>query len=98
MATLGNKPTSNAFFMLVGKHAGTHQLLVEYMASGFKVYMRNYYSSTWGAWVRVYTTIDKPSLGDIGAASSGHTHGAATQTANGFMSAADKKKLDRRRI
>lgn len=94
VATLGNKPTSNAFFMLVGKHAGTHQLLVEYMASGFKVYMRNYYSSTWGAWVRVYTTIDKPSLGDIGAASSGHTHGAATQTANGFMSAADKKKLD----
>lgn len=42
----------------------------------------------------MYTTIDKPSLGDIGAAASGHTHGAATQSANGLMSAADKKKLD----
>lgn len=94
VSTLSNCPTSNAFFMLVGKHAGTFQLLVEYMVSGFKVYVRNYYSSTWGAWVRMYTTIDKPSLGDIGAAASGHTHGAATQSANGLMSAADKKKLD----
>ena len=64
------------------------------MTSGFKVYMRNYYNSTWGSWVRTYTTIDKPTLSDIGAASSGHSHSAATQSANGLMSAADKKKLD----
>ena len=94
VATLSNRPTGNAFFMIVGKHAGTFQLVVEYMASGFKAHMRNYYNGTWGAWVRIYTTIDKPSPGDIGAAASGHTHGAATQTANGLMSAADKKKLD----
>lgn len=31
---------------------------------------------------------------NIGAATSGHTHSAATQSANGFMSATDKKKLD----
>lgn len=90
VATLSNRPTGNA----VGKHAGTFQLVVEYMASGFKAYMRNYYNGTWGAWARIYTTIDKPSTGDIGAAASGHTHGAATQSANGLMSAADKKKLD----
>ena len=94
VATLSNRPTGNAFFMIVGKHAGTFQLVVEYMASGFKAHMRNYYNGTWGAWVRIYTTIDKPSLGDIGAAASGHTHGAATQSTNGLMSAADKKKLD----
>jgi len=94
VATLSNRPTGNAFFMIVGKHAGTYQMLVEYMTSGFKVYMRNYYSSTWGSWVRAYTTIDKPTLSDIGAASSGHSHSAATQSANGLMSAADKKKLD----
>lgn len=94
VATLSNRPTGNAFFMIVGKHAGTYQMLVEYMTSGFKVYMRNYYNSTWGSWVRTYTTIDKPTLSDIGAASSGHSHSAATQSANGLMSAADKKKLD----
>ncbi len=94
VATMSNKPTNNAFFMLVGKHAGTCQVLVEYMTSGFKVYMRNYYNGTWGAWVRMYTTIDKPSLSDIGAAASGHSHSAASTSAAGLMSAADKKKLD----
>lgn len=94
VATLSNKPTGNAFFMIVGKHAGTYQLLVEYMTAGFKVYMRNYYNSAWGTWVRAYTTIDKPTISDIGAASSGHSHSEATQSANGLMSAADKKKLD----
>lgn len=94
VATLSNKPTGNAFFMIVGKHAGTYQLLVEYMTASFKVYMRNYYNSAWGAWVRAYTTIDKPTISDIGAASSGHSHSEATQSANGLMSAADKKKLD----
>lgn len=94
VATLSNKPTSNAFFLVVGKHAGTYQLLVEYMTAGFKMYMRNYYNGTWGSWVRAYTTIDKPTLSDIGAASSGHSHSAATQSAAGLMSAADKKKLD----
>ena len=94
VATMSNKPTNNAFFMLVGKHAGTFQMLAEYMTSGFKVYIRNYYNSAWGAWVRVYTTIDKPTLSDIGAASSGHSHSAASTSAAGLMSAADKKKLD----
>ena len=34
------------------------------------------------------------SLAEIGAAASSHSHGAATQSANGFMSANDKKRLD----
>lgn len=33
-------------------------------------------------------------LTTIGAATSGHVHSVATQSANGFLSAADKKKLD----
>ena len=35
-----------------------------------------------------------PTAAEIGAASSTHTHNAATQSAAGFMSAADKTKLD----
>lgn len=74
VATLTNSPTTNAFFMVVGKHAGTSQTLIEYMASGFHIYHRNYYNGTWGGWVRLYTTIDKPSASDVGAAASSHTH------------------------
>ena len=35
-----------------------------------------------------------PTAAEIGAATSSHSHNAATQSAAGFMSAADKKKLD----
>lgn len=34
------------------------------------------------------------SYGDVGAAAEGHVHDVATQSANGFMSATDKTKLD----
>ena len=58
-ATLLNCPTTNAFSLLVERHAGIKQTLTEYMASGAKTYSRNFYGS-WGAWYRVYTTIDAP--------------------------------------
>ena len=59
-ATLKNCPTGNAFFMIVGQHAGTYQRIIEYMTSSPKVYFRNYYDSTWGPWYREYTTCDAP--------------------------------------
>lgn len=67
VATLGNRPTTNAFGMIVNTHAGLNQLLIEYMTSGFKIYTRNEYHSNWSSWVRLYTTIDKPSASDVGA-------------------------------
>ena len=60
VATLSNTPTNNAFFMIVGKHAGTYQEVIEYMTASPKRYMRNYYNNTWGSWYRVYTTADAP--------------------------------------
>ena len=57
--TMTNCPTANAFTMEVYKHAGTHQRLVEYLASGTpKIYWRNLYNGTWLAWQREYTTLD----------------------------------------
>lgn len=61
-ATLLNCPTTNAFTLVVTKHAGFNQMLIEYMTSGYKIYTRNYYNGVWGAWNRVYTEIDKPSV------------------------------------
>ena len=71
---LKNCPTRNAFALEVLSSAGTTQKLYEYMASGQKVYTRNYYDNAWGEWKRVYTTADKPTAGEIGAAASSHSH------------------------
>lgn len=79
-ATLTNCPTDNAFTLIVSRHAGYNQLLIEYMTSGYKIYARNLYNSTWGSWIRLYTTIDKPTLSEIGAAASSHDHSAANIT------------------
>lgn len=59
-ATLTNCPTANAFALAVLTHAGTCQVLVEYMSGSHKVYHRNLYSGTWGSWCRLYTTVDAP--------------------------------------
>ena len=79
-AGLKNCPTQNAFALEVLSSAGTTQKLYEYMAYGQKVYTRNYYDNAWGEWKRVYTTADKPTAGEIGAAASSHTHTKAQIT------------------
>ncbi|MEZ3487314.1 MAG: hypothetical protein K1W22_12200 [Lachnospiraceae bacterium] len=60
VATFTSCPTKNAFFMIVGKHAGTYQEVIEYMTASPKRFMRNLYNGAWGSWYRVYTTADAP--------------------------------------
>nr|DAT38259.1 MAG TPA: Baseplate component [Caudoviricetes sp.] len=74
VATLLNCPSRHAFSLLVEKHAGTRQTLTEYMREPFHIFVRNKYSNTWGPWHRIYTTIDKPTPAEIGAAATSHTH------------------------
>lgn len=74
VATLLNCPSRNAFSLFVEKHAGIKQTLTEYMRSPFKIFVRNKYGNAWGAWQRIYTTIDKPTPAEIGAAAASHTH------------------------
>lgn len=73
VSTLVNCPTNNPFFMVVGEHAieGFYQRIIEYAVDSPKIYFRNYYSTAWGNWHREYTTVDKPTPADIGAASAG---------------------------
>lgn len=77
--TLQNKPTRHAFFMVVGYHAlannGVYQRIVEYLLSNPKIYFRNSYDNNFGAWHREYSTVDKPTPADIGAASVGELTG-----------------------
>ena len=64
-ATLTNSPTDRAFFLIVGKSNSVYQEVVEFLTSNQKRYMRNKYSSTWGAWVRIYTSADpQPSVAE----------------------------------
>lgn len=74
VATLTNCPTSYAFTMIVTKHAGHNQWLIEYVTSNPKVWTRNYYNGTWGSWYRVYTTANKPTASEVGAAATNHAH------------------------
>lgn len=52
-ATLKNCPTTDAFFLETGKHAGVYQRLVEYITSNPRTFERNCYSGTWGAWKNI---------------------------------------------
>lgn len=53
VTTFKNSPTTMAFFMEVGKHAGVYQRIVEYTVSNPKTYERNYYSDSWGTWKNI---------------------------------------------
>ena len=73
-AGLKNCPTKIAFAMEVLLNAGVTQKVYEYDSSVPKVYIRNFYDSAWGEWKRIYTTADKPTAGEIGAAAASHSH------------------------
>jgi hypothetical protein len=68
VGTLTNCPTTIAFCLHVGKHAGIYQRLVEYNPNTPKVFFRNKDDTgKWGNWHREYTTANKPTPSDIGA-------------------------------
>lgn len=73
-AGLKHCPTQIAFAMEVLLNAGVTQKLYEYDSSVPKVYIRNFYDSAWGEWKRVYTTANKPTLSELGAAAASHSH------------------------
>lgn len=79
-ATFLNCPTTMSFALIVTKHAGCNQTLIEHTYYDYKIYTRNMYDNMWSSWNRVYTTMDKPSASDVGAAPSSHTHGASDIT------------------
>lgn len=63
VATFTNCPTTNAFAMIVTRHAGYNQKIIEYHtnATTSRIYMRNYYSNAWGSWYQIYHSGNLPS-------------------------------------
>ena len=80
VATLSNSPTTNAFTLIVTQHAGTNQLLIEYMTATPRIFTRNKFQTAWGSWYEIYHTGQKPTASEIGAAASSHNHSAANIT------------------
>lgn len=92
--TCTNKPSRvDNFGMLVFQTAGGWWSQLLY-GSDDDLYTRRWVSDSWTSWSKIYTTTNKPTASEIGAAAASHTHSAATTSSNGFMSSTDKSKLD----
>lgn len=78
--TCTNKPSGvDNFGMFVIQSAGGWQTQFLY-GSNHVMYTRTYIGGTWTSWVEVYTSANKPTASEIGAAASSHNHSAANIT------------------
>lgn len=96
--TLTNCPTNKAFHLEVYAHAGVRQVLYTYIDKDNWAYERNWSGSggngnRWDEWRRIPTDLDIASL-NSSKANTNHTHSVVTASANGFMAASHKVKLD----
>lgn len=84
--TCTNKPSGvDNFGMFVIQSAGGWQTQFLY-GSNDVTYTRAYHGGTWTSWVEVYTSANKPTASEIGAAAASHTHAASAIT-SGTLSA-----------
>lgn len=89
-----NKPSGiDNFGMFVMRTANGWYTQVLY-GSDDDIWTRRWASSNWTSWVKIYSTGNKPTVSDIGAAAADHSHEDATISTSGMMSASDKQKLD----
>lgn len=89
-----NKPSGiDNFGMFVMQTANGWYTQVLY-GSDDDIWTRRWASSNWTSWVKIYSTGNKPTVSDIGAAAADHSHENATISTSGMMSASDKEKLD----
>lgn len=95
-AEIANIPsgTSGAGFLLwvvsmYGKEAGYSGTVLQIFMGGASantpIWIRRGSAGSWSAWQEVYTSTNKPTPAEIGAATSGHTHSNATTSAAGFL-------------
>ena len=78
--TCTNKPSGiDNFGMFVFQSAGGWWTQVLY-GSDDDIWTRRYASSSWTTWVKFYSTGNKPTASEIGAAASSHNHSAANIT------------------
>lgn len=75
-----NANSADHFYLRVARSASGH--FMQYMYSEGKSYTRftTNGASNWSSWYRIYSTGDKPTASDIGAAASSHNHSASNIT------------------
>ena len=89
-----NKPSGiDNFGMIVMRTASGWYTQILY-GSDNNIYVRNWNSSAWTSWTKMYSTNAKPSAADIGAAASSHRHADVTTGASGFATPAMLTKLN----
>ena len=87
--TCTNKPSGiDNFGMFVIQSAGGWQTQFLY-GSNDVTYTRAYHGGTWTSWVEMYTSANKPTASEIGAAAASHTHSIAN--VSGLQAALDGK-------
>lgn len=93
--TLSNCPITAAFNMVVGYGNGTTSYLYQeltHFLTGVKYYRAYAVSDKkWNEWKANYTSANKPTLDDLGAAPTGHGLGTVASTHNGEFISALKK-------
>ena len=89
--TCTNKPSGvDNFGMFVFQTAGGWWTQMLY-GSDDDLYTRRWNGTNWSSWSKVYTTTNKPTASDIGAAASSHTHNyAGSSSAGGAATSANK--------
>lgn len=91
--TCTNKPSGvDNFGMFVFQTAGGWYTQLLY-GSDDDIYTRRWVSDSWTSWSKIYTTTNKPTASEIGAATSSHTHKYAGSSSAGG-SATSAVKLD----
>lgn len=84
--TCTNKPSGvDNFGMFVIQSAGGWQTQFLY-GSNDVTYTRAYHGGTWTSWVEMYTSANKPTASEIGAAASSHSHAASAITSGTLAS------------
>ena len=91
--TCTNKPSGvENFGMFVFQTAGGWWTQMLY-GSDEDIYTRRWNGSNWSSWSKVYTTTNKPTASDIGAAASSHTHNYAGSSSAGGAANSVKTSL-----
>ena len=84
--TCTNKPSGiDNFGMFVIQSAGGWQTQFLY-GSNDVTYTRAYHGGTWTSWVEMYTSANKPTASEIGAAAASHSHAASAITSGTLSS------------
>lgn len=92
MATGANTPLGVASFVIVMSNGGGSTLQIATPQGTTRTFVRTGTSTTWSAWKEIAFTDTAAPASHVGAV--GNAHGNASAANAGFMSAADKAKLD----